>query len=161
MAQTEIRWSAPEFPYYEKGRGWQVGVIVVAALVTVIALIQRNFLFAVFAVAGGFLVAFWGRRKPETLEFQLSDKGLDIRGKKFYPVETLTGFAIVERPVAEGEPAEPPELVIRTKSVVNPYLKMEIAKERTEEFRALLTAHLPEIEYQEGLADWIAKVLRF
>lgn len=161
MEPKEIRWSAPEFVYYEKGRGWQVGVVTIGIMVTIIALVQRNFLFAVFAAAGGFLVAFWGRRKPETLEFLLSDKGLDIHGRKFYPFETLTGFAFVEHAAAEGEPEEQPELVIRTKSVVNPHLKIMIAKGRVEAFRAFLAAHLPEIEYQEGLADWIAKALRF
>ena len=157
MDQNEIRWSAPEFPYYEKSPLWQWGVMTVAVLVAVIALFQKNFLFAVFAVVGGLLVSFWGKREPETLEFMLSGKGLDIEKRKFYPFETLTGFALIEG----DENATVHEFVIRTKSIVNPYLKLTIPREQRERIREFLASHLPEIEYEESLTHHIAKLLRF
>ncbi len=157
MHDKEIKWSAPEFPYYEKSLLWHVGVGIVAIAVIVIALFQKNFLFAVFALVGGGLVMFWGHREPATLEFTLSEKGLDIHTRKFYPFEGLTGFAIVE----DDEESDIDELVLRTKSALNSYLKLTIPRDHREKIKTFLARFLPEMEYRTTITDQLTRLFRF
>ena len=82
--KKEIRWSAPEFHHYEKDVSWYWLVSIATIVVVIFALIQKNFLFAIFSVIAASLVISWGKKTPETLDFVLSESGLDIGNKKFY-----------------------------------------------------------------------------
>ena len=157
MMEKEIKWSAPEYHHYEKDISWYWLVAILGIILTAIALWQKNFLFAVFVIIAALLAINWGRRKPEIVDFILSEKGLDIGGKKNYPYESLEGFAIIELP----ENSELNELVFKTRGRLNAWLKIIIANQRRDAIKEMLGQHVPEIEYQESLADHISKLLRF
>ncbi len=151
---NELEWRAPEFPYYEKNLVWRASVIVIAIAIAVIAFFQQNFLFAVFALVGGVLILYWGHRKPEMLTFHLSEKGLDIAGRTFYPWDGLTGFVIFE---GEGDG----EMIVRTNRKLNTHLKIIIPRESQEAVHEFVSAFLPEMEYEESLTDRISRLLKF
>jgi hypothetical protein len=153
----EIQWSAPEYHHYRKDVGWYWLVLIITAVIAAFALWQKNFLFAVFIAIAAVLVLSWGRRAPKTIDFTLSEKGLDIGGRKFYRYETLLGFAIIPVP----DDPELNELALQTKGRLNTWLKIIIADQRSEEIKELLSKFLPELEYEESLADHIARILRF
>ena len=152
-----IKWSAPEFHYYDKGVAWYWLVIIATIVVVAIALWQKNFLFAVFAILAAILTVVWGGREPKVIDFILSERGLDIGQKKFYPYETLAGFAVI--PTLENQELD--ELLIKTKSRLTSWLRIIIAGERREAIKQMLSRCLPEVEYQESLTDHIARILRF
>lgn len=157
MVDTPISWTAPEFSYYKKGRAWSVGVALAASVLIIVALWQANILLAVFVAVGGILVVYWGTKEPAVLEFTLSEKGLDIAGRKFYPMESFTGFALREEAMPDGSN----ELVLKTKSILSAFLKIMVPPDRREAIRAFLAASVEEIEYEETLTEYIAKLLRF
>ena len=160
-----IKWSSPEYHYYEKDIGWYWLAIIASIILVAIALAQKNFLFAVFIIIAAVLTINWGRRAPETLDFILSDQGLDIGGKKIYPFEDLEAFAII--PIEEN--AEISELVIKTRGRLNSWVKIIIATERSEPIKKLLAKFLPEVElssikrivYREYLIRKICKNITY
>ncbi len=153
----EILWSAPEFHHYEKSVAWYWLVIAVSALIVGAALLSKNLLFAVFVVIATFLVFTWGHRAPRTIDFTLSKKGLDIGGRKFYPFDHLAGFAFI--PTRENEELD--ELMLHTKGRLSNWVRIIVASQRREQIKNLLSQFLPELEYEESLAEHIGQLLRF
>ena len=153
----EIRWSAPEFHYYQKDVSWYWLVLLITVIIVGFALWQGNFLFAVFIIMASVLTLIWGKRTPKTIDFILSGRGLDIGGKKLYTYDSFNGFAIIPN---DDEP-ELSELIFKTKKQVNPWLRVIIATQRADDVKNLLSKFIPEIEYQESLSDRISKFLRF
>jgi len=153
--QQEITWSAPEYHYYEKSAHWYGAVVATSGVLTLIALLQKNFLFALFAVIAGFLVSSWGRRVPQTIPFALTEKELTINNRHSYLYEKCGGFVIIEAP------NHPPELVLKTQEQLHPWLRIIIPKDQEGAIRTLLLEHMQEIEYTESLGDHIARMLKF
>src|SRR3989344_6396423 len=139
--EKEIKWSAPEFHYYEKDIIWYWLVLIVPLILVVIALWQKNFLFAVFLIVAALLTITWARRLPKTTDFTLSEKGLDIGGKKFYPYEGLVGFAIVSGDQDTGFD----ELIVKTKGQLNTLIKIIIISAQGGAIKNLLSRFIPEI----------------
>ena len=157
MAEQPITWRAPEFVYYEKGVAWNMAVAILVAALIGVALWQRNFLLTVFLAVAGILILYWGSRRPEVLQFTLSEKGLDIGERKLYPMESLIGFAILEDAGGNGED----ELVLRTKNTLATFLKIILPHDHRDDVQNFLAASLEEMEYQESLTEYIAKLLKF
>ena len=155
MPEQSFTWSAPEFIYYEKRTGWNIGVAIVGALLILLAFVERNFLLAVFIAISSILVIYWGMRKPDMLTYTLSEKGLDIQGKKSYPMESFVGFAIVEL----SEDAT--EAVIKTKRSINTYLKLILPPEERTRIEEFLKDHVEAMEYEETFTEAITRFLRF
>ncbi len=154
----QISWSAPEYHYYEKGPRWYWGLIAIAAIIVVIALFQKNFLFAIFTVLAAILLGIWGTRTPRTFTFTLSEAGLDIGGKKFYPFDAFSGFSVISA-IPESDTLG--EIVLREKGVTGSWVKVIVGKDQLSEIHATLAEHLPESEHQASIAEHIAKILRF
>ncbi|HEY4475515.1 MAG TPA: hypothetical protein VJB92_02215 [Candidatus Paceibacterota bacterium] len=155
--EKEIHWSAPEFHYYEKDAAWYWLVIIGAIVLVGLALWQKNFLFAVFIIIAAILAITWGRKEPPMVDFILSEKGLDIGGKKFYSFESLEGFAII--PVRTNE--ELNELLLKSKNRLSGWIRIIIAAQRADAIKALFRKRLPEVEYQETLTEHISRWLKF
>ena len=153
----QIRWSAPEYHYYRKDVSWYWLVLIVTVILVTLALWQKNFLFAVFIIVAALLILAWGRRPPQTIDFTLSEQGLNIGGKKSYGFQDLSGFVIIPN-LADPELSD---LILKTKSQLNAWVRIIIASQRSETIKNLLSKFLPEVEYEESLADHIAKILRF
>lgn len=154
----EIKWVAPEFEYFAKDITWHWLVVILGIIFIAIALWQKNFLFAIFVIISVLLILFWGKQKPRDVEFTLDEHGLDIEKKKFYPYHSFEGFS-VRPPITKDE--EFTDLVLKFKARFRPYFKICIKTKDTEKFKKYTNQYLPEIEYEESVADHIAKILRF
>lgn len=154
----ELKWSAPEFEYHEKGVGWYWTVVILGIILITLSLIQGNFLFSVFVVVAGVLVMLWGKQLPHQINFKITSSGVDAGGKKFYAYDHLTGFA--SRRLDEHE-AGYSELILRQKHRLSTYIKFLAPNKILDEARHLLNQYLPEVEYDDSLVDHVSRWLRF
>ncbi len=156
--KKEITWSAPEFEYHHKNSGWYLGVVIIAVAVTALAVLQGNFLFAVFTAVAAVLVVKWGAREPRYLDYTLTDSALAISGEKQYLYEQLAGFATRRMDALEDGLSE---LILRRKQRLGSYIKALFPTRHTEEIKHFLNRYLPEIEYEDSMADHLSRFLRF
>jgi len=149
----EIRWHGNENRGARKDVLWQAGAVGLALILLTIALVQHNFFFAIFVVLAAALMIARSRRKPETLEFSVTDKGIGIGKSQFYPYDNLEWFAARERGEKEGE------LVVKRNTTFSPYVKIPVERERLEAVKTLVREHLEEGEYEPSLLDVILEKL--
>ncbi len=155
MDKKEIIWQAPEYLYQEKDVSWYWLSIIATAILVLISLWQRNFLFLVFVVIAEAMILFWAKEYPRNIEFKLDSKGIHIGNIKSYPFDDLEGYHIHE----ENDYAS--ELILKTRNRFNPHVKILISNDDTEEIKEFLQNHLNELEYDESLNDRISKMLGF
>ena len=144
-----IKWTAPEFEYFKKTEWWQWALIVIAIILGLIALWQRNFLFLIFIAIAAFIIALLAKEKPRNIDFELEKRGLLIN-KKLYEYRTFASFALKEE-----------TLQFKNKERWRPYLTIPIPADQEELVRSYLLAFLPEVEYNESAIDALSRLLRF
>jgi hypothetical protein len=152
----EVSWQAPEFHYYEKGPWWYWLVGIVGGAVAALALLTKNPLFGIFTVVATVLVITWGRREPRTVAVSVSSRGVAIN-EKTYPYDRLRGFAVSE----DAESSALAYVVLRTKDHLNGWVKIMVGEEQVAQVRAVLSSFLPEVAYEESLAEHLARLIRF
>ncbi len=156
MEENSVSWQAPEFIYYEKEAGWYLGLIGLSAVFIIIALFQKNFLFAFFILVAGILMGSWAKKVPREIEYVIDAENLQVGDKKIVPFKNMLGFAIID-----GHPDGFSELIVRTKGQINTDLKILLPTSLGEKVRASLPSSVPEIEYEESASDRLAKIIRF
>lgn len=154
--EKEIHWHAPEFEYRDKGELWYLGVIVLTAILVLIALWQRNYLFALFVGIAGALVISWGRRFPATLKFSVEEHGIRIDAIKFHSWGELESFAVHER---QDELSE--IFLKKRRRSPNPLIRIYAYTDELGKIRERLAEHLPEEEHEESLVDSLERIVRF
>ena len=150
----EILWQAPEFKYQYKDISWYWLSIIIAAILILLAIWQKNMLFAIFIIIAETMVILWAKESPKILKFKLDKKGIHIDKIKFYDYENLSGFHIIEE---DGFG----ELILRTKSKLHPYIKILIKNGDIPKIKEFLKNYMDEIEYKESLTDHIEKMIGF
>lgn len=157
MDSQEISWSAPEFYYHHKSALWYWVTFAITVLLILVALAAKNFLFAIFLVIAETLVVSFARRKPPEFAFALTDRGIQLGDKGFYPYEQILGYAIVKPEIDERFH----ELVVRTKSALNSYVKIMFPREKEKEIEEFVSRRAAKMEYQESLAERLSHLVRF
>ena len=153
-SKDQISWHAPEFNYVHKEVEWYWMTIIVASVVFLISIWQRNLLFAFFIVIAEFLILHWGRQFPKTLKFSLTKNSVRIGNIDEYPYSHIAGFSILRHD-------DHSEIVFQTKKSLQPYLKILIDSDHIKEIRAFLAEHLPEIDHDEPLSDHFGRMMGF
>jgi hypothetical protein len=157
MASLDLEWSAPEFHYYEKGARWYAGAALAALAAIAVALWNRNFLFAAFIGIAAAVVVSWTRRRPNTIAFSVSERGVEANGKRLYALDELEAFALVPE---THDPAWS-ELILRSKRQVNRWARILVPREDHERVRLEFAAILPEEDYTESALEAFLHILRF
>src|ERR1017187_1544598 len=87
----KLTWSALEYEEKEKSKDWfwALGIIVVTS--SVAAIIFGDYFFAVLLVLSGLLLGFFAIKKPETIFYELNNRGLKI-GNRLYLYENIKSF---------------------------------------------------------------------
>ncbi|MBI4133742.1 hypothetical protein HY478_03945 [Candidatus Uhrbacteria bacterium] len=152
-----IRWTAPEYRYYEKDLAWYLAVLGIGGIVTLLAAWQKNFLFVVFTVLATLLALAWGKRKPEIVSFEFSDRGLGINSKRFYAMDHIEGFTLI----ALGEEEAWQELVLRTTRRLDSLVRILVPANQAEAIVSFLKRYADEMEFEESATEHIARILRF
>ncbi len=149
-----IKWQASEYHYHEKDVGWYWLVIILAIIITAIALWQRNFLFAVFTVIASITLLVWGHRKPSLIDFELNDQGLKI-DEAFYGKDSFSGFFIIK------QNGEWDKLLLKRKTKISSILTIPIPQNEFDKIKQYCLNFWTEAELKESMIDDISSLLKF
>lgn len=161
QSADSIQWQAPEYEYYFKDVSWYWLSLTIAIVLAAVALWQKNFLFAVFVAVAWVTVVSFANHRPAVWKFSINQKGVEIElaeggtPKKLYPYDEIAGFDIHS---AVGSYRE---LILKFKSKLSPYLKINIKPEDEEKIEKFLVEFVPKEKYLESLADSLLKLVRF
>jgi len=152
--RKELLWRAAEHEHREKEAGWYLIVGLVAIIFFILALFQKNFLFAVFIFSATGLLFSFSRKRSVIYEFRLDKKGLWIE-KKLYPYERLIAFSVRER-INQLH-----ELVLHQRGSTKPHIHIPIDVITLKTVRPFLAEYLPEIEHEETAGNIFADFIGF
>lgn len=149
----KIEWLAPEYEHKEQSVDWfwALGIIVFAVAVT--SIIYRNYFFAILIVLGGILLAHFTIKKPEMVDYELTEEGLKIKNT-VYLYKTIKHFWVQKDPT--------PLLFIHSDKLFMPVITIPIypnmALKIQEKF---LKMNVPEIEMKDHPSVKIMEFLGF
>jgi len=152
-SEEKLTWSALEYEEKERSTDWfwALGVIVVAGSIT--SIIYANYFFAMLIIIGGILLGFFAIKKPETVPYELNEKGLKIKTRLF-PYDTIKSFWVQDG----GKPT----LFIKSARMFLPMLSIPITEELTEKVKNIfLSKNVAEEEMKEHPSDKIMESLGF
>lgn len=150
----EISWTAPEFPHHNKDRSWFIILTVIAVGLLILALFDKNIIFAVLIGISFFSIFTYALKKPEDVNLVITHKGIKIN-KTLYEFNNLKSFWIFY------EPPQVKEISLRSKKMIMPYIKIPLGEQNPVEIRRFLMKYLPERKHKESLIDNLSRVLRF
>lgn len=157
MAESEIKWEAPEFEHRERDVSWYWISIIIAATIIAFAVWQRNFLFGLFVVIAEILVIIWGDRTPRMTTFILTEKGVGIEPGKFHPFAGMESFS-----VDEGHDDEPwDNIIFHFHGKFKLPLIIKLPKEKLDEAKATIKKILKEVDYEPSFLDSLEKLIGF
>lgn len=148
-----IEWQALEYEEKERSADWfwALGVIIVAS--SIASIIFSNYFFALLLVIGGSMLAYYAVKKPDMVNYILTEKGLKIN-TQFYPYKNIKSFWVHEdtREV----------LFIKIERFYMPIISMPIEAHKAEEIKELmLQNNIPEEEMKEHASEKIMETLGF
>ena len=152
-SNDKLEWSALEYEEKDRSRDWfwALGVIVIASSVT--SIIYNNYFFAVLVVLGGALLGFFAIKKPDTVYYELNNKGFRI-GNRFYPYENISAFWV--------HTGIRPRLFIHSERFFMPIISAPIEPEHSSDIREIfLSKEIKEEEMKEHVSEKIIDSLGF
>lgn len=152
--QENITWTAHEHSHTDKGSDWFWALGIIAVSAAVVAVLFKNFLFALLIIIGAFTMALLSSRKPQELTFSLTPRGIVI-GDSLYPYQMLVGFWIRNREGAH------PILIVDARRFMTPHLVIDLNGVDAEQVHAYLLEHLPEEELEEPLSQRLLEMFGF
>ncbi len=150
-----ISWRAAEYVHFKKETNWYLVVGIIAAILVIAALWQRNFFFAVFILLAGALIITLGKERPRIIEFQVSAEGVAIGKRIFYDYDDLEGFDTKENPERLDE------IILKRKSTINPFVKIPVDSQLLPRVIEVLKKNIKRVEFDESLIDAVSDYLRF
>jgi hypothetical protein len=155
MEEKEIQWRAAEYEHSEKARSWFVWVIVISFAISIFGFFKRNFFFGTFALIAGGMIIMFARRRPQIFDFTISEKGIFVGNAVTLSYDQIENFAIRSRP------GHLDEIVLKKKSMINPFVHIPIDSELAIKAREILKEKLPEEEHNESIIDIIFDYIGF
>lgn len=152
---TEITWRAAEYDHFEKSGGWYFIVGGVSLILLIIALWQGNFFFGIFILLAGIMVVTFGNRRPDVLEFGLTQEGCNLGRGNFFNYGQLENFSLRNRP------GRLDEIIFKKRTSFNPYVRIPVDSQTAEKIRIFLVQKLPEEEYKDSILDILVDFLGF
>lgn len=150
---TPFGWQASEYVHHQKGPLWYVGLIVLLAGLTAVAVITREWLAIAVFVCMFLAVAVYGSRQPRTLNYSISQDGLEIEGKT-YPFSNFSSFAVVQDVAWHSIDLEPTQRFM-------PRLTILLDDSHVDEIVSRLSSQLPRFDRKPDLIERAARYLRF
>ncbi|TSC95693.1 MAG: Uncharacterized protein Athens071426_82 [Parcubacteria group bacterium Athens0714_26] len=155
ISHKKIIWTTPEYLYRPKTASWYWKTIIATALLIIISFWLKNLLFAIFIFIAEIILITYAKRYPKNIEFEISEEGIRIDKKLLYSFDNLESFHIKNGGGDFGE------LILKVKSKINPYLKINIFNKDILVIKTFLQKYLEEMEYKESLSDTISDILGF
>lgn len=91
----KIVWDGNEHEHLEKTTDWYWGLGIVIVTGIVIAIISKNYLFAILLLMGGIMLGAYANDKNEPVHVEISDHGVKLNNN-FYTYDTIISFWIYE-----------------------------------------------------------------
>lgn len=157
-APHQLTWQAPEFEHRPKTVTWYWASIIVAIVLLIFAVWQKNYVFGVFVVIAELLLMVWGSHEPPMVAFTLTPKGLRVGTEKFYPFHEFKNWSVD----AEGffDP-EWPDIFIHLKGHFHTGVRMKVPRPLLPEVEAILRDHAEEVPFEPSAIDVLEKFLGF
>lgn len=149
-----FQWETEEFKKTVKTKEWFFAGAIIGVAFIIVAIIQKNFLFAIVVLLAGFLVYIYSQKEPRKVSFAISNKGIVV-GKRLYEYDSLKSFWIFY------EPPRIKELSLVSQKTFMPSLSLPLGDADPVKLREALIRFLPEVKQDEDLSDIIAKRVGF
>lgn len=149
-----VKWTASEYVAHDKNPLWYVLVVLASvAIAGIVYLITRELVSPVVVVILGISFAFFGARRPQVLEFAVTNTGVQI-GQKHYPFGMFRTFSIIEEDAVRS-------ILLMPLQRFN--LPISIYYDPADEQRIIeaLSVHLPHEERDASPVDRFMRRIRF
>lgn len=151
---AKIEWTTSEFKKYKRKKNWFILPALTALILIIIAILLKNFLFAILIIFAALAVYIYAQKEPRKIKFSISGEGIQIE-QTIYKYEDLKSFWIFY------EPPEVKELSIRSKKMFMPYIKLPLGDQNPAKIRKLLLRFLPEKKHPESIIDEWTRRIKF
>jgi hypothetical protein len=152
LASALLRWRAPEYEKYEKGRKWYLYVALILSAIIAYAVYTDSPIMAITFVLIGVVGYIFLNRDPQTIDFAVTRDGI-IAGKEMYDFDSIKSFWIFY------EPHNIKVISLHTKSMLLPYVHIPIHDEDPVEIRRVLLEYIPEAKQDPSLVDTFERLL--
>lgn len=90
-----ISWTASEFIAHEKSAGWYLGVVVASVLCGgLVYFITKDKVSMSVVLMAGFVLGFYGARKPKQIQYHLDNQGITV-GSKHFVYNSFRSFSVI------------------------------------------------------------------
>ena len=158
-SNDKLIWSALEYEEKERSKDWfwALGIIVVTS--SIASIIFENYFFAALLLLSGFLLGFFAVKKPDTVTYELNEKGLKIRDR-IYPYENIKSFWV--QIDMSGETNLKPIFFVHSERAFMPIISMPINEMIAEDIHSIMLAqNVAEVEMKEHPSEKIMEILGF
>jgi hypothetical protein len=148
-------WDYFEYPRYERGRLWYIGMSVAGLGLLIYAVASANFLFAFIIIMFALILYLTTVTEPSRIRFSITPVGLHV-GKSFYPYKDVARFWFIY------EPPEVKNLYLELKNPLLGRLVVDLDGANPNEVRSVLGRFLREdlTEEDEPLSEFIGRILK-
>jgi len=148
------KWSASEFVSHDKTTKWYV-VLGLSAVVlsAIIFVLTRQILSVVVVAVMTLLFAVYASAKPRTLDYSVSNNGVQI-GEKYYPFSTIKSYSVIEE---EGIPYL--QLLLQKRLSVP--IVVYAAPDQIDQLAEIIGNFVPYDQKKRDIADKISSRIRF
>lgn len=149
-----LQWQASEYISREKNTAWFVGLAVIAAALSAIAIfLIKDFTFALLVVVMAVALVVIARRPAKEMLYQLSDTQLRV-GDKTFPLHSFRAFGVVQDGAIYYVSLVP---IKRFRPSVNVYFPQELGEQIVD----ILGSVLPMEDMKPDMIDKITEKLNF
>lgn len=150
----EVRWTASEYLAHEKSPMWYLGILIGGALLSAaIYLISRDIVSVMVIILITIIFAVSASRKPRTLQYSLTQQGLEIGGK-IYSYAEFRSFALVDEGAFTSVTLMPLKRFM-------PPIDIFYDPQDAEDIIGVLSSVLPMEEHKKDMVDILIRRLRF
>jgi hypothetical protein len=147
-----VSWQAEEYIVRDHNFWWYVGLFVVAAGLSVLAVLFQGWTFLIFIILSVVTILVYSLRPPRTINYQLDNKGLKEENK-LHSYEDFRSFGILK----EGEHYS---AILIPKKRLGLQVKIYFPEGSGEGIVDQLGNHLPMEEVKPDFLDKIVNFLR-
>ena len=150
MADPLFQWQGHEFEHSEKSSDWYWVMGAIAGLALLLALLTKNFLFAVIIIIASFATYLINKHGPNFVDFSIKQDGIRA-GDQFYKFESIKSFWIQEE-------REPVRLVLELDRIFFPHTYIPLGDMDINDIKGHLKEIIDEIEYEEPFGEKILEI---
>jgi len=136
----------------QRGLFWYLGIVVLAIILIIFAIIQKNYLFLAILILTLGVYYLINRQGAQEYFIKINNQDITIDEKKF-PYEEILGFGYFEKLDKEY-------LVFETSSIAQKYILVPLKKDKDKIFE-FLRKFVPEKKYEEDFLDTLEDFLKF